>query len=194
MNPNAISRHYEKLTPRERLPLIMAADARGDVTEYQRLVQSASRCQFTVPDHFPLAMAFQEVANVHLIELLAVAAAYWASSAHMKNETDGGRSLDLYRLLGYRFKVLWDAWCEVVEELRIDPNAYFRLTLGFGMLELTVQATAQGTISPDEADQCIRRGTQNARSSAIRVEREAQSLRDVFKARAAFWGPREPTK
>ena len=48
MNTNGLARLYDRLTPRERLPLIMAASARGDEMERERLVL----CPVGYPDAF----------------------------------------------------------------------------------------------------------------------------------------------
>lgn len=41
MNTNTLVRHYDRLTPWERVALVMAAVARGDETERQRLADTA---------------------------------------------------------------------------------------------------------------------------------------------------------
>ena len=41
MNTNRFDQLYNQLTPRERLPMIMAAHLRGDAAEQNRLVSSA---------------------------------------------------------------------------------------------------------------------------------------------------------
>jgi hypothetical protein len=74
MNTNALAKLYDRLTPRERLPLIMAASARGDEQERSRLMASAPRVAYQVPDHFGLAMSFQEVGNHHFMQLLHISA------------------------------------------------------------------------------------------------------------------------
>jgi hypothetical protein len=43
MNTKGLARHYAILTPWERLPLILAASARGDEQERSRLATSAPR-------------------------------------------------------------------------------------------------------------------------------------------------------
>jgi hypothetical protein len=50
MNSNSLARHYNKLTPWERVPLIIAAGLRDDGTERERLVSSAPTNLFHVPD------------------------------------------------------------------------------------------------------------------------------------------------
>ncbi len=77
MNTSSLARQYEKLTPWERLPLILAASARGDEQEHSRLVLSAPRVGYRVPDHFGLAVAFQELTWLHLLEALDLAANYF---------------------------------------------------------------------------------------------------------------------
>jgi hypothetical protein len=74
MNPNALAKNYGRLTPEERWRLIVAADARGDDAEENRLANAAERIHFTSPDFSPYGKAFFEVALVVFIELLDEAA------------------------------------------------------------------------------------------------------------------------
>jgi hypothetical protein len=77
MNRDALGRLYNQLTPRERLPLLMAAHRRGDATEYQRLSDSVPKRTFQVADYYPLAKALDEAVYLHLLCLLDLAGAFW---------------------------------------------------------------------------------------------------------------------
>jgi hypothetical protein len=77
MNPQRLERLYDHLTPRERLPLIMAAHMRGDAAERQRLVASARTRTFEVPDYYPLARALGQAAHWHMLTLLDLAGHFW---------------------------------------------------------------------------------------------------------------------
>jgi hypothetical protein len=77
MNLHALGRLYDQLTPRERLPLLMAAHRRGDAAEYQRLDGSAPKRTFQTSDYYPLAKALGEAGYLHLLSLLDLAGAFW---------------------------------------------------------------------------------------------------------------------
>jgi hypothetical protein len=72
-NVHAVAKHYDRLTPEERFCLILAAGARGDNAEYDRLVNASSCITLTMADHAPHGHAFYQVALLTFIELLAEA-------------------------------------------------------------------------------------------------------------------------
>jgi hypothetical protein len=57
--------------------LLVAASARTDAVERQRLVDSAPSRPLEVPHHHGLATALAEAADFHLLTLLDLAASYW---------------------------------------------------------------------------------------------------------------------
>jgi hypothetical protein len=77
MNTDHLARLYDQLTPRERVPLIMAAHVRGDPAEQKRLSASAPQLTFQVPDYYPLAKALAHAVHFHLLTLLDLAGAFW---------------------------------------------------------------------------------------------------------------------
>jgi hypothetical protein len=76
MNLSAVARHYDSLTPEERFALILAAGARGDEAEQDRLVQGGAYITLTMPIHAPVARAFNELAWFMYVELLEEVARY----------------------------------------------------------------------------------------------------------------------
>jgi hypothetical protein len=54
MNSNGLAKRYDKLSPREPVPLLVAADACGDEAEFARLRSSAPREFLRVFDHADL--------------------------------------------------------------------------------------------------------------------------------------------
>jgi hypothetical protein len=80
MNTNGLGKLYEHLTPEERLPLIIAASARGDETECTRLVESAPREGYRLPDYYGYAEALVLASLFHAIQLLDLAVLYWHAS------------------------------------------------------------------------------------------------------------------
>ena len=77
MNTKTLSKLYDRLTARERLPLIIAAARRSDAVERRRLVDAAPSLRLEVSDHHGLAIALAEAAHVHLLTLLGLAVSYW---------------------------------------------------------------------------------------------------------------------
>jgi hypothetical protein len=82
MNTNPLARHDGSLTREERFRLIVAAAARGDQAERQRLVNAGRRITLSMPDHAPLGHAFHELALLVFIELLEEAARYLEALDH----------------------------------------------------------------------------------------------------------------
>lgn len=74
MNLNQLAKHYGLLSPKERFQLILAAGARQDVVEQERLARSSNSIQLRTTDYTPWGNAFNELATtvfLHLIEDLA---------------------------------------------------------------------------------------------------------------------------
>jgi hypothetical protein len=76
MNAAGLAKHYGGLTPEERFRLILAAGARGDDTERERLVSAGGRLTLSMQDHAPYAHAFDELGLLVFIELLEEAGRY----------------------------------------------------------------------------------------------------------------------
>jgi hypothetical protein len=88
MNTNPLARHYGSLTPEERFRLIVAAAARGDQAERERLLNASRRITLSMPDHAPLGHAFNELALLVFIELLDEAARYLEAFEHADDVRD----------------------------------------------------------------------------------------------------------
>src|SRR5262245_58408033 len=80
MNTNGLAKLYDRLSSRERLPLILAASERGDETERERLVRSAPREVFRVPDYFGLGEGLLMQAVFHMTEVLSLSTMYFHAS------------------------------------------------------------------------------------------------------------------
>jgi hypothetical protein len=76
MNTNTLTKSYDALTPEERFRLILAASARGDEAERDRLAHAGPRLALRMSEHVPFAQAFNELATLVYIELLEMAAFY----------------------------------------------------------------------------------------------------------------------
>src|SRR5262249_54167319 len=88
MNANTVARHYDRLTPEERFRLILAAGARGDDAERDRLAKARGRITLSMQDYAPYAHAFDELALLVYIELLEEAARYFDASIREDDASD----------------------------------------------------------------------------------------------------------
>jgi hypothetical protein len=91
VNASAVAKHYDRLTAEERFRLIVAAGARGDAAEQERLRAAGQRITLSMSDHAPFAHAFDELDLLVFIELLEAAADYfdafhWADDAEVISE------------------------------------------------------------------------------------------------------------
>jgi hypothetical protein len=85
MNTNCLAKLYDRLTPHERLPLIVAASARDDETERQGLAHSAPCDRFRLPDYHGLAEGLLLLSLFHVTQLLDLAVMYWRTTALLED-------------------------------------------------------------------------------------------------------------
>jgi hypothetical protein len=142
MNTDALARHYDKLTPLERLPLIVAAAARGDEAERKRLTESAPRKWWRVPDYFSATLSLQHVSDYHLLTLVDLAATYFAALADAaeqepKKDDDSplGAAWEKAFVLGYHVKTNLAGWRKFCADLNIDPECGWRMLPGFKLVK-----------------------------------------------------------
>jgi hypothetical protein len=88
VNTKTLANHYSQLTPEELFRLIMAANARGDETELDRLGNAGPRITVSMLAHLPYARAFGTYSFTTYIELLDEAADYLDEFQHALNEDD----------------------------------------------------------------------------------------------------------
>ncbi|MFL5340568.1 MAG: hypothetical protein ACJ8F7_10500 [Gemmataceae bacterium] len=175
MNANAIARQYEQLTPAERFPLILAAAARGDEVERERLNNTAGRIELSMPDQTPYVEAFQQLALLTIIELLAAAAEYleWLDRADARLSADvkgqpkprrgktrrtGNRAADRpewERYLqiayagGFMLKTKMAGWKLFCERRNFPPFWFWEGLPGFDRLQRALETAEFAAFTPD---------------------------------------------
>jgi hypothetical protein len=170
MNTDALAHLYDQLDPFERLPLIIAAGARGDKTEQRRLSEAAPRKTWRTPDYYPLARALDKAVNYHLLMLLDLAAKFWQwwgmdavglfiTDASSSNHSEQERSEGICRYYASRFIAYFDAWRLFSNELHIDPEVRLNFMIGWAMIVQTEKFARTQTFSPKEAEQFVRAET-----------------------------------
>jgi hypothetical protein len=189
VNTNSLARHYDKLTPRERLPLIVAASAREDEQEHARLVAAAPRVGYRVPDYFGLACALREVTEQHHMEVLNTAALYFRSLglADVAGGKRGTRLLDGALLLGYLFNVQLAGWRLFCAEHGYDPDLCRSLLPGFDTVRQAEEVASQAAFTEEGVRAYLKRKGRPA-EGVMTVETVAAGLREVLRHRAGWWG------
>jgi hypothetical protein len=180
MNLNGLTRLYDRLTPRERLPLIWAAAARGDEAELNRLVHSAPSKLFQLPDFYELAEAVVHASLLHLTELLNLAALFWqvqgmlAEWEALDEESDPSKRLRAtVGVFAYLFAVNLDGWRRFCSELRVDPESLISDLPGYGTVKHTESVARLMACTPSEATAWLR---ERGNESAETIETVATSL------------------
>jgi hypothetical protein len=195
MNTNGLAKLYEHLTPKERLPLILAASARGDEVERERLARSAPKEGFRLPDYYGLAEGMQLVSLLHLLELLDVAALHWQAGgmlAEWEALSEEGEENPPKRLratvgvFAYVFTTKLDGWRRFCSEFNVDPELLMNALPGYDTVKRTEAAARRAACTAEKATAWLReRG--NGTATALTVETVAASLWEFVNSRAEWW-------
>lgn len=176
MNLKALTKHYDQLTARDRLTLIIAASLRSDPVERQRLVDSAPRTTYSIPHHHALAQALAEAASLHLLTLLDLAANFWqwwglcgwselksqirttANQADADNtdeaeneEAEAVRRMCMVRYQAFLFVTHREGWKQFCRDWPIEPEALLQIKPGWDMVVRTDAEARQNAYSPQDA-------------------------------------------
>jgi hypothetical protein len=197
MNTNGLAKLYDKLTPRERLPLIVAAVDRGDDAEADRLARSAPRRHCGLPDYHGLAEGLQLLVLFHLLYLQERASHYWHCLALLeqdawlskdgkKGRPDEQRLENVLRMWAYLFVVEADAWKHLAAELQIDPETLLRDVPCYDTLRQTEEAIRLTAFTENEATEYLRqRGDKEAPPPT--VETTLAGMRAFLDSRVMWW-------
>jgi hypothetical protein len=124
MSANGLARLYGRLTIWERIPLLMAAEARGDTAEYRRLFDASAPRTWLAPEHLLAEEALHVLALTYVGEQLDAAASYffalWAV-ADADEPVPGDWHLAADNC-AYFFAANLDAWRRLCSELGIAPD------------------------------------------------------------------------
>ncbi len=212
MNTKTLAKHYDKLRPRERLPLIVAATARDDEQEGNRLANSAPRNGYRLPDYHGLADALQDLALVHMLSLLDLAAQYWhvsgiLESHQMLNEmlpkaqqdnATADRMCGITRMLAYVFVVNLDAWRQLMAELQIVSDVLLKCMPGYSTVERLEPLARESAFTAEEAAAYLNKTCQRKSRETegrivvevvpVTVESEVANMRKFLSEREEWWG------
>jgi hypothetical protein len=194
MNSKGLAKLYDRLTPRERLPLILAASARDDDVEGQRLAQSAPRMALRLPDYHGLGEELFLASLFHLIGVLDVTALFWLTQgrlAEWQAWTDEDELLNRMdakvRMLAYVLTVKLDGWRRFCAEFQIDPDLLLHDLSGYETTKRSEEAARLLAFSVDEARAWLRR-TSTATAEVMTAESESAAIGGFVKSREKWWG------
>jgi hypothetical protein len=195
MTTDCLAKLYDRLTPRERLPLIVAASARGDERERARLLASAPTNLFRLPDYFALADTLRLLALFHVARMLDLAALYWHASV-MAAQADEFRGragkaeresrLDAARMLAYLLTVNAAGWRQFCSELRIDADVLLRCMPGYETLARAEEVAGIVAFTSAEAAVWLRRANGD-QAEPLTSEAVAAQLREFLDSRVECW-------
>lgn len=125
MNAHRLTQLYDRLAVWERIPLLLAAEARGDDREYRRLFDASPLRAWRFSEHLLAEQALHVLALIYVSEQLDAAATYFFALWHLA-DTDDPRPEEWRRAAdasAYFFAVNADAWRRFGAELRVAPDA-----------------------------------------------------------------------
>jgi hypothetical protein len=205
MKTDTLARHYDALSPWERLPLIMAANARRDEAEARRLIESAPRAGFVVPNYRGLSEGLKNLAHLYLLIQLDHLALYQELSVLLANSDPPHPNLppewlwEGMRFVAYLFNVYADSWRQFSAELHLDPDQLLRLLPGFNALTRLEKQTRRAAFPAQEAAayfaHCREAGEEteaNPLAARLRYRLDTvadvvDGLRDYLKDHATRW-------
>jgi hypothetical protein len=190
MNANGLARQYDKLTPWERLPLLVAAGARGDEAESDRLARSAPRECFRLPDYHGQGEGLLLVSLFHLVELLRLTALYRQMEGilEQEDEPESSRTWATVRLTAYLLVCNFDGWRMFCKERALDPEVLLRDTPGYTVAVQAEETARAVALSVEEATAWARQRDGEAEPVGIlTAECVADGIRRFVENRAQFW-------
>jgi hypothetical protein len=196
MNTNGLAKLYEHLSPKERLPLIMAASARGDEAERNRLAYSAPKEEFRRPDYWGVAEGMRLASKFHLLELLDLAAFYWETSGLLgewevlTDEARQGPPKLLYTTVAataYMFLTKLDGWRRFCSGFPCDPEQLMKHLPGLATVRRTEESARLRACTHEEATLWMREEG-NKSAEALTVETVAASFWAFVNDRSGWWG------
>jgi hypothetical protein len=201
MNTTNLARHYEVLTPWERLALMVAAAGRADEVEGRRLAQSAPKVGFHLPNYWGLVDGLDNLMKLYMLRQLDVAAIYWQVMDVLNQEPLPGETQQVKKrqdrlwrgvqTLAFRFVVRADGWKLLCRQLQIDPDVVLRDLPGYQTVCQMEEVARLIACTAEEALACLREGAERdgaaeGESSPVRRDYRLDTAEDVARSMRAF--------
>ena len=209
MNTDHLARHYEVLTPWERLSLLVAAWRVAIRSKKTGWLAPPRRMASRVPDYWGLAEGLDDLVKLYLLEQLDLTALYWRFAGLLEQESwdrpsrqerqRQERRWQLLKMLAYRYVVRADGWRLLCAELPIDPDVLLKELPGYDAVQQMEQVARLIAFRAEEALAFLRADAEASRPAederpAVRREYQmvtaadvAQSMRAFLQARLDAW-------
>ncbi len=162
MSLHTLPSYYPDLTPWERVPLIVAAAARGDQREWNRLTSTAPGRSWERPDYFGVGEALRGFLIEYLLLQLDHAALLWEATlvlSECKNATTVEEGLQarqdlvaaLVRLLARAYVSRADGFRQCCRELHLDGEWLLRDLPGFARIQSAEEAARKVAFTDQDA-------------------------------------------
>lgn len=189
MTAARLARHYPALKPDERLSLMLAAAARGDDVEHERLTAAATGLSFTTLHTFPRAIAFREVLDRVRAERLSLAARFFHARFAAVMARGRERELMVGLALTYGYLLLthregWTRFC--AEQMLPSGGLDEHLAGGEALAAAERDAEADGALGAD-VEAFYRRAGEEPPGPLKTASSVAGEFAATFAARLAWW-------
>jgi hypothetical protein len=157
MNTNTLAKQYDKLTPLERVPMMLAAEARGDRVEMLRLGQSAPRREWKIADCYGLdqgllwAAAVQMMVQLDLVESYSQVTMLLETGSTVLKKKTNDRLYKTLQMVAFRIVQGADAWKLFCAGLNIDPVWLLRDLPGFKTVKRIEEEARPVAFNPTQA-------------------------------------------
>jgi hypothetical protein len=204
MNLNSLVKNYNVLTPDERFALILAAGARGDDAERQRLTSTGMAITLSIRDHAPYVLAFRGIGMLLFLDLLAAGADYEETydlallpdTGSADTTEEGGRTaaerLFTYaHYQGFLLKLKIDGWKLFCQRRRIPPYALWQSLPGYDRLQRALELTEEVAWTAEDYLRWFNGlqpgGGPEATQVGVTAETVADELEEWFRERVRWW-------
>ena len=126
---------YDRLTPKERLSLLLEAATRGDDQEHLALMVSAPKEHYTVSHHYFLANAFGHLAAVHVCQCLSLGILMLIGKGVLHHAVDNNEADQVESCMGdLAMEILTQdaAWQRFCDDNGVDPEHMLAELSGMG--------------------------------------------------------------
>ena len=216
MNAKPLANHYSELTPEERFRLTLAAVARGDEVEKERLTRAGRDIALSMSECAPFANAFNELAFLTFMEIQEETARLndseerAADAIHLFGTTktedgieatagaDGKRSAwgqcrELVGIAGWMLQTKANGWKLFCERWNVPPMLVWEALPGFERLQRFLARAEKSAFRPARIVQWLNRDRaadkpEATEASILTAEKFANDLDATFQERSRRWG------
>ena len=186
LDTKRLTKHYDKLRPRERFALMVTSFQRGDEKEHQLLIRTSPREMFSIPTFRGHSEGFRELADFYVICQLETGIGIAIGLAPLDEEktADLERMIPL-RMLAHRFVMWRDAWQRLCDEYGIDWPAYLSMHPASATIEHLENLASSLDFSPEVASAVLHCGDNE--DVLITTDELYEFMKERMEQRVAAW-------